>query len=70
LTIYKPSTDLLEEILDERTIYSGISGFFIWNSIATALAPWVLVLLLRNDNQNIIESMAVNRANSIIDEDE
>jgi hypothetical protein len=60
--------DLLEQIIDKRTIYNGISGFLIWNSLAIIIAPWILLVLLSNNNQDFIENMAVSIAESMIDE--
>jgi hypothetical protein len=71
LRIYKPSISLLEEIIEENsTIYSGFSGFLIWNSFATVLAPLVGFMLLQNDNEEAIQKFAVGLANRILEEED
>ncbi|HSG30871.1 MAG TPA: hypothetical protein VLB82_04930 [Thermodesulfobacteriota bacterium] len=69
--LYRPSIKLLEEILEtEETSYSGFTGFLIWNILATIGAPFTLLVLLKNDNQRLVESMALSLADKAIDDDE
>ena len=68
--LYQPSIELLEEILDEKTVYSGLTGFIIWNSIAVILAPGIMFLLLKNDNEKWIQEFALKLADKRLDDDE
>lgn len=60
--LYRPSIELLEEILEQKTVYSGATGFMIWTTFATILAPGLAMLLLANDNDKFIRGFAVNLA--------
>lgn len=70
LTIFRPSIDLLEEILEQKTVYSGVLGFLIWNICATVVSPWTLLILLSNRNTETSEKFAVSLAEALIDEEE
>lgn len=69
--IYHPAINLFEEIIEKKnTIYSGITGFIIWNIIAIFLSPWILSLLLKNDNESVIKYMALMLVEYIEEKDE
>lgn len=70
LTIFRPSINLLEEILEQKTLFSGITGFLLWNIFATIVAPWTLLILLSNRNTETSERFAVSLANAMLEEDE
>ena len=65
-TLYKPAIQLLEEIVQEKTVYSGWLGFTIWNICATAVAPWTAFILLKNNNEEFIEQFAVALADKMM----
>lgn len=69
IMIYKPAVDLLEEIVEEETVYGGVIGFLIYTIIATVLAPGICFLLLKNRNTEIIEGYAVSLAENILDDE-
>lgn len=70
ITIFKPSIDLLEDIVGEKTSYSGIFAFLIWTVLGTLCAPWLLVILLSNNNTTIAEKIAVDLAEGYLEDDE
>lgn len=70
ITIFKPSIDLLEDIVGEKTSYSGIFAFLIWTVLGTLCAPWLLVILLSNNNTTIVEKIAVDLAEGYLEDDE
>lgn len=69
--LYRPAIKLLEEILQERSEnYRGIRGFILWQLVATVFSPYVLLLLVKNDNDTIIQQAAVTLADHILEEEE
>lgn len=63
LTIYRPSIELYEEIIEEQnTVYSGWIGFTTWILAAVVIAPYTAYILLQNDNQDFIEELAISLA--------
>ena len=67
--LYRPSISLFKELADkEKTIYGGLTGFVIWMMVATVFAPWAGLLLLKNNNEGIIEQFALNLVHREIDE--
>ena len=70
MTIFVPSIKLLEEIVDEKTFYSGIKGFLLWNIMATFAAPWTLIILLSNNNKKRSETFAITLADTLLEDDE
>jgi len=70
LTIFRPSIELLEEIVEDKTLYSGWLGFIMWNILASIVSPWTAYILLKNNNEEFIEQFAVRLAERIIEEDE
>lgn len=68
ITLFRPSIELLEEIIEDKSPYSGVFGFCVWNLLSFLAAPVVVFILLQNDNENFIEHLAVALANKIIDE--
>ena len=70
-TLYKPSIELLEEIVERKTTYSGFILGVTWCLGAVIAAPLIATFLLKNDNEKFVEQFAVTLANRIIeDEDE
>jgi hypothetical protein len=67
--IYRPTVELLEEILERDTFYGGILGFLSWHIIAITLAPYVAVVLLKNDNDDTIQGLAGSLAEKILEEE-
>jgi K+ transporter len=60
LMVFRPSIELFEEIIDkENTVFSGLTGFLIWTIIATLIAPYVVFVLLQNNNKDFIENFAI-----------
>ena len=70
VTLFLPSMELLEEIIEDESPYGGVLGFIIWNICAAVAAPWTLYILIQNDNDGFIESLAVALANKILDEED
>jgi len=64
--VWLPTSNLIEEVLDDQKLskfYVGITGFLSWTIISIILAPGVLFILLRGNNDEII----VELANKIIE---
>jgi len=60
--LYRPGIQLLEEIVEERTIYSSMLGATVWSLIALIAAPAIAVILLSDTNKEFINSLAVRLA--------
>jgi len=68
---YRPAIDLTEEIVDESLPgYKDIPAVTVWLCIAFVLSPITTVMLLRNNNKDFIEKLALVLANRIIEEEE
>ena len=63
--LYKPAIELVEEIVDKKTVYSGIKGLLLWNILTFPLIPYTGYILLDNDNEDFIESFAVSLAEKL-----
>lgn len=70
ITLFRPSVDLLEDIIGFKTNYRGIQAFLTWIFFATLSAPWVLLILLSNNNKEIVEKIAIDLAEDYLDDDE
>ena len=70
ITLYRPGIALLEEILEQKTIYSSIVGAIMWLTLSTIFAPLVALVLLMNDNIGFSQTLAVNLANKYLEEEE
>jgi len=71
ITIYRPSMELLEEILEQKVPrFSGWLGTTLWLLIAFVAAPWTAIVLISNDNNEFIENLAVKLATDIIEEED
>jgi len=70
IMIYREAIDLLEEIVERKTVYSGFTGFIFWTIMATIMTPWVIFALLSNNNKSFITEFAVNLAERMTDEDD
>lgn len=70
IMIYRPAVDLLEEIVDKKTVYSGITGFLLWTIMASIMSPWVVYALLSNNNKSFVHEFALNLADRMTDNDE
>ncbi len=69
LLLFRPAIKLLEEIVGEKTIYSGFFTSTIYIILTTLLAPGAILLLLLNNNDLIIEDMAVRLAEKYTDDE-
>lgn len=70
-TLYRPSIELTEEILDENLpSHRGWVGVSLWLTFAMILSPLTLYVLLSNDNEDFIEDFAVRLSEHLMDEDE
>jgi hypothetical protein len=67
--LYKPAIELVEEILETKTVYSSGILKITWLLAATIITPLTAWFLLKNNNQDFIEGFAVALANKIIEED-
>lgn len=70
MTLFRPSIELLEEIIEDKSPYKGMFGFILWNVCAALIAPWTLYILLKNDNDAFIEALAVALADKILDKED
>jgi hypothetical protein len=70
ITIYRPAINLLEEIVERKTLYSGLIGSSIWIILTTIAFPWNINILLKNDNDLFIERFAVELAERMDNTDE
>lgn len=70
MMLFRPSIELLEEIIEDKSQYSGITGLIIWYIGATIAAPFVAYVLLKNDNDGFIEALAVALADKILDKED
>lgn len=69
-TLYRPSIALTEEIVgEELPLHSGWVGITIWFLLSGIVAPWTALLLLKNDNEEFIESFAVSLADRLIEDE-
>ena len=69
--LYRPTIDLLEEILGERPpIYGGWFGAIMWMIISFVLAPVTAFLLLSNNNNLFIKKLAISLYNNIVEDSE
>jgi len=66
--IFRPALDLLEEILEQKTVYRGAFGFLTWTVLAALGAPMTLYILLTVDNGPIITHIATELADRELDE--
>ena len=70
-TLYRSAIELTEEILDEDLPkYKGWMGIIFWLSISFIFAPLTAFMLLKNDNRDFIDKLALVLANRIIEEEE
>jgi len=71
ITIFRPSIELLKEIIEEeKTVYSGFVGFILWTIFAAILAPFTAYVLLKNRNEEFIQEFAVSLADRHMEDDE
>lgn len=70
LTIYRPAVKLLEEILEDSTVYSTWFGTILWILFSTVAFPWIVLLLLKNNNKSIIEEFAGTLAVKILEQED
>ena len=70
LILFRPAIVYTEEILAEKSIYNGILGTITWLGLASVLAPATILMLLYNDNESVIKSLAVNMAEYQLEGDE
>ena len=70
VTLFRPSIELLEEIIEDKSSYGGMFGFVLWIVGAAIAAPMTAFILLKNDNDSFIEQLAVSLANKILDKEE
>lgn len=75
LRIYRPAMELLLEILDEEyledaSLYSGAVGTISWFIISIIATPYILFILLKNDNATTIRHIASHLATRVIEEQE
>lgn len=70
LMIYRPAIKLLEEIIEESTTYSKWYGAILWVAFSTIAFPWIVILLLKNNNRGYIEHFAATLAQKIIEQEE
>jgi len=70
LMIYRPAIRLLEEIIEDSTMYSKWYGSLLWVAFSTVAFPWIVILLLKNNNKGYIEHFAVTLAQKIIEREE
>jgi hypothetical protein len=62
ITLYRPAIAFLEEIVEQKTRYSGPFGAALWTIIAFVFSPYILFILLSNNNRDFIELFAVTLA--------
>lgn len=70
ITLYRPATELLQEILEQKTFYNTWSGSLLWIILSSIAAPFLFIVLISNDNESFIRALASTLANKYIEEDE
>jgi Trk-type K+ transport system membrane component len=68
--LYRPGIQLLEEIIDQKTVYSTFWCALVWLVIALIMAPFIAIVLLVNDNNEFIHSLALKLASRFEEEEE
>ena len=69
VTLYRPAIQLLHEILEQKTFYSGWISSILWIILASIGAPFILIALISNDNDKFINALAVTLADKYIEDD-
>ena len=65
-TLYRPSIELTEEIVDQDLKrYKGWIGTTVWVSLVTILSPLMIIILLKNNNNSFIEKFALKLADRV-----
>lgn len=71
ITIFRPTVAIVNEVLEYKPrSLNGFIGFILWTALAFILAPFTTVLILVNDNNFCIQTLAADLIEKLGDDEE